>query len=127
MELYQTERGHKILCKAGEKVSKLIVQEYVGKRWFDRKQTYEPVYKCLCECGNITRRQQSYIRASKPLIKCCQACGKKASLAGAKKGGSTERKNNGETYYNEPPPTREEKVQQIIDEIFKFNAEKYYA
>lgn len=119
-ELFQTNKGLKPKFMPGDRVGKLVVDSFIGKRLFPQKQTYEPVYKCKCDCGNECTRRQRYLQYKLSSTKCCQECGKKALRRSGSKGGK--QKGKGPLPKVEQPQDegREEKINRIMAEIFEF-------
>lgn len=84
-----TDKGFNVLYKAGHVVDKLIVMEYIGKHHVPSRNTWCPVYRCLCECGAQEYRTQAYLSSGKKngraRHKWCDSCARDAADKAPKK------------------------------------------
>jgi len=83
-ELKQTDRGRRVRFKKGDQLDKLTVMEYVGKRYIPCENSYDPVYDCLCSCGDSVLRAQSYLETRRK-DKQCDKCAYSISAQKVKK------------------------------------------
>lgn len=88
-DLVFTDKGFSILYKEGQVIDRLIVMEYVGKHHVPSRDTWCPVYRCLCDCGNQEYRTQEYLSRRKKngraRHKWCDKCANNATSTAMKK------------------------------------------
>lgn len=113
MSIFQTDKGTKVKYGSGDTFDKLTIISYIGKTQWKAGKSYDPVYDCECECGNRINRRQSYLDSKAMDSKGCKQCGTAAMAAG---GGSPRMR-----YNHRKINCREEVVEEILKEVFKFN------